>query len=118
MSTIGETFEFKLWSYRWGHYDNYYLTKTANGWRVDGSTHSGECDKYAEPYLFDNFHNDHIPYVTGMNLYFARLWEISEEEQMSKHQLSAKLNDLVSIIHNTGLQMIPLKVGCWSGVLL
>jgi len=40
-STIGEKFGFRMYTRRWGHYDHYTLTRTKDGWMLEGGAAFG-----------------------------------------------------------------------------
>ena len=99
--TIGEEFEFKVWSNRWGHYDQYRITRTGTGWRVEHIVINGDCDKTADPFLYANFDQDSINYPHDLGFYMELLWEKAHDEGLLKKQVQAGLNDLaewVSIV--------------------
>ena len=50
--TVGEIFDFPVYSNRWGHNDNYKVKRIKDGWEINFDGIGGKCDKSGYPYLF------------------------------------------------------------------
>ena len=62
-TTIGEKFTLRIYTRRWGHYDNY----------------SGECEKDGSPNLFIALKHDSVCYPKQIGEFFEYLWEQASE---------------------------------------
>lgn len=67
MATIGATFDFEVFSRRWGRNDTYRITLTQTGWDVQYLGIGGACNSRGEPFLFNNLNQDliHFPQALG-----------------------------------------------------
>lgn len=72
--TMGEKFDFKVYSVRWGHYDCYIVKKTSEGWYISFMGIGGHCDVEGSPYLYKNFIQDGISYPVTIKFYFSSIW--------------------------------------------
>jgi hypothetical protein len=93
--------EFKVCSRRWGHFDNYTIQKTANGWWISHLTISGDCNKKGKPYLYNNFDQDGINYPADLGGYLEYLWEKADSENWSDTKIQPKLNILARWVSKT-----------------
>lgn len=110
--TIGETFEFHVYSRRWGHDDVYKLTRTENGWHFQFAGY-GECDKGGNPYLFKSLEHDLIFYPNGLDGHFEWLWKQAHENGLSKEQVQEAINELASWVSKT--EKDTPCTGVWAG---
>ncbi|WP_158498974.1 hypothetical protein [Methanosarcina barkeri] len=99
--TIGEGFEFRIYSRRWGHKDTYKIKRTENGWIVDFPLIGGPCDKGGRPFLFENFHHDSIQYPNALDSWMKWLWEQAASKGLSKEQVQTALQELADWVNNT-----------------
>jgi len=61
--TMNDKFEFNVYSSRWGHLDEYKLTRTAKGWFVDHMSYKGEDKHYNSEVLYDVMIHDSISFL-------------------------------------------------------
>jgi len=99
--TIGEEFEFSVYSRRWGHNDVYAVTRTEYGWEVNHLAIGGPCDKGARPFLFENLRHDSIQYPNGLGGWFEWLWDQAESKGLSKEQVQEALHELAAWVSET-----------------
>lgn len=99
--TIGEQFEFRVYSRRWGHHDIYRIIRTTLGWDVNHFAIGGPCDKGGRPFLFDNFRQDSIQHPHRLNGWFEWLWDQAESKGLSKEEVQEALNELASWVSET-----------------
>lgn len=92
--TIGQDFEFRVYSRRWGHEDIYLFKRTAEGWDIQFLLKSGPCDKGGNPFLFDNLNHDLIQYPRGLDGWLEWLWEQAASKGLSKGEVQTALNEL------------------------
>ena len=96
--TIGAKFTFKVYSRRWGHKDNYTLTRTEMGWDTDFMSSGGKGDKSANPGLFNALNHDSVNYPEALPGYLEWLWEQAKEQGLSQEEVQNALNDLAEWI--------------------
>ena len=90
--TMGEVFDFKVYSQRWGHYDWYKITRNADGWYVKFIAINGQCDRRGNPFLYKNFDQDMIAYVeTDVESLMSSIW-IRAEGGETKDKIQDYLN--------------------------
>jgi hypothetical protein len=92
--TIDAEFDFRVYSRRWGRHDTYQIRRTRVGWWVAHLAISGDCDRDAAPYLYENFDQDGINYPLDLPNYFAWLWQQAEEQGLSRGELQRELDRL------------------------
>lgn len=92
--TIGDEFEFRVWSCRWGHYDKYVLTRTTKGWHVSNIMIAGDSNKRGEPYLFRNLNHDGIEYPHDIGNWLEHLWDSAQDDGLSHVSVQEALNAL------------------------
>jgi len=86
--------EFKVYSRRWGHLDNYQIRKTSKGWWIGFSSRTGDCNKEGKPFLFENFEHDSINYPVDLGGYLEFLWQKADEGNWTEKKIQPKLNVL------------------------
>jgi hypothetical protein len=111
--TIGEEFEFIVYSRRWNHEDAYSVMRTENGWDVYHESIGGPCDKGGHPFLFDNFHQDFIEYPIGFDGWLEWLWEQASSQNLTKEDVQNALNKLGEWVSNT--EKNTPSGGLWEG---
>ena len=99
-STIDVVFKFKIYTRRWGHYDNYFIKRTADGWYYKGNMiyNSGECDKYGDPFLYKTLEHDLVSYPYNIGELFAWLWQ-KAAEGLDKKEVQAAIDDIAKWIN-------------------
>ena len=110
--TIGEIFDFPVYSNRWGHNDNYKIKRTKDGWEIDFMS-GGKCDKRGYPYLFKNLEHDGIEYPKSLGSRMQWLWEKAKDSGLSKEQLQKELSELAEWISE--IERNQPKQGVWAG---
>lgn len=98
-STMGDKFQFKVYSRRWGHEDIYEFIRNEKGWIISFKS-SGQADKSGKPWLFEFLDHDSINYPEELPGYLEWLWTQAEEEGLSHEQVQEavqRLADWVSL---------------------
>ncbi|MDR1019792.1 MAG: hypothetical protein LBL73_03455 [Synergistaceae bacterium] len=105
-STIGEKFDFRIYTRRWG-YDHYTLTRTQNGWTLEGgSAFSAQpvdktCESfektYAEIGITRVLQHDNVSYPYNIGIFFELIWD-KAAEGADKEAVQKALNDLAEWI--------------------
>lgn len=111
--TVGEEFDFPVYSRRWGHKDHYRIKRTKDGWEVNYLTIGGNGDKAAYPYLFKNLEQDGIEYPRSLGKKMEWLWEEAKENGLSKDEIQEALNDLADWISE--VERKSPRQGVWQG---
>ena len=99
--TMNATFQFRVYSLRWGHHDTYQVTRTPSGWRVDHLAINGDCDKTGHPVLFANLRQDTIAYPARLGSWFEFLWDRARDEGLTHDQVQHALNQLAEWVSVT-----------------
>ena len=102
MATLGKTFDFPVFSRRWGHPDNYRLTLTTSGWDFQFMNRPGAgptpCGTDANPALRGNLEHDSIAYPEDVFFGISYLHDHQLEISDSDMQDALKqLADWISI---------------------
>ncbi|WP_196605400.1 hypothetical protein [Pectinatus haikarae] len=102
---LDKPLNFSVYSRRWGHYDNYRIKRTVDGWDVGHIAINGSCKKNGENVLFANLNHDSIFYPEdGIKHALEVLWNEADETEMSIEELQNRLQqvaDWISIIEKT-----------------
>lgn len=98
--TIGQDFEFHVYSRRWEHEDTYLFKRTSEGWDIHFFK-GGSCDKGGHPFLFDNLNHDLIQYPRGLDDWLEWLWEQAASKSLSKEEVQTALNELANWVNIT-----------------
>ncbi len=89
----------RVYNSRFGHNDDYDITRTSDGWRIehsaDSDDHSGECNTRGEPLLYRHLKHDSINYPAALGGYLDFLWRKATEHDMDEEQMQEAL-DLIS----------------------
>lgn len=99
--TIGQEFEFRIYSRRWGREDTYRIRRTEEGWDVLPISIGGPCDKGGQPFLFKKLHQDFIRYPYGLDGWLEWLWEQAAYKGLSKNEVQTELNELANWVNST-----------------
>ncbi len=111
--TIGEEFEFPVYSRRFGHEDNYKIKRTKDGWEVNYWAIGGNSDKAGYPYLFKNLEQDGIEYPNSLGKKMEWLWEEAKENGLSKDEVQKALAELAEWISE--VEKKSPRQGVWQG---
>lgn len=111
--TIGETFELKVFSTRWGHHDTYRLTRTDEGWEVRFHSIGGRCNKRGEPYLFENLEHDLIEYPHDLGGWLEWLWMQAHDRGLGTAQVQQALTELTDWVE--AVEKAAPREGTWKG---
>ncbi|MGC6586131.1 hypothetical protein ACPV3A_14335 [Paenibacillus sp. Dod16] len=98
--TIGDRFEFNVYSRRWGHEDHYGLTRTSSGWNLSHTTYGGEMNKSCEPNLFEALRHESVIYPRNLSGFFEWLWDRAERDGLSHDEVQEALNQLANWVSN------------------
>lgn len=99
--TIGQDFEFRIYSRRWEHKNTYRIRRTAEGWDVLPVSRGGPCGKGGHPFLFEKLQQDFIQYPHDLDGWLEWLWEQSASKGLSKKEVQTALNQLAKWISLT-----------------
>lgn len=93
--------QFKVYSNRWGHHDEYQFQKTPNGWWIGYLGISGDCDTCGNPILYQNFEHDDISYPNNFAEYLNYLWQKADLNRWNESKIQPKLNALAKWVNHT-----------------
>ena len=93
--TIGKTFTMKVFTKRWGHYDQYEITRTDKGWDIKGLVAAScSCNKMMKPGLNKLLEHDSVCYPKQVNIFFEWLWDKAAEDGLTKAEVQKAINKL------------------------
>lgn len=104
--TIGHKFDFKVFSRRWGHEDQYSITRTPTGWIVKwlgeiACGRDGRVNREPSTGIFELLDHDSINYPEELPGYVEWLWERAAEDGLSPKDVQDAINclaDWVSLV--------------------
>ncbi|PWK16151.1 hypothetical protein [Tumebacillus permanentifrigoris] len=99
--TIGDIFNFRVWTNRWGHYDTYRLTRTQDGWNVQTMSLSEQGDKGGEPILQHALTNDSVSYPRTLDSKMYTIWEQAKNLGLTHDQVQAALDEVAEWVSTT-----------------
>lgn len=92
---------FKIYTMRWGHYDNYKLKRTNTGWLITTHYNGGKCEKDGSGALIELLEHDSVCYPKeGIKFALESLWNEADTTEMSIEELQFKLNDIAKWIED------------------
>lgn len=94
--TIGNTFNFRVYTRRWGHEDTYFITRTPLGWNVQFHGQPQQGDFSASPALEDTLTHDSVSYPRNLGVYMSWLWQQAKDQGLSANQVQAGLDELAN----------------------
>ena len=93
-TTLGEKFEFRIYTRRWEHYDYYQLTRTEEGWEISGgSAFDTKADKEGNPAVFEALEHDSVSYPRTLGIFLEWVWD-KAFKGATKEVIQAAINDL------------------------
>ena len=100
--TLGDVFEFRLYSNRYGHYDNYQLTRTIDGWHTSVLSYNGE-DRLEEEMnvLYSAMRHDSISFPRNVDSYMTSIWTTARDQGLEHDQVQELLNRVAHWISET-----------------
>lgn len=102
--TIGEKFDFRLYSHRWGHKDNYRLTRTRDGWLVNHLTYNGEDKRHEDmKVLYGAMEHESISFPRDVDSYLDSIWERAKEG-LTHEEVQEMLNKVADWISETEMK--------------
>lgn len=98
-TTIGESFKFKIYTRRWGHYDHYTIERIGTGWNFEGTAtyNSGNCEKNGKPYLYETLDHESVVYPYNIGELLEWLW-MKAQNGLSKEEVQKAFDDLAEWI--------------------
>ena len=100
--TIGDTFEFQIYSNRWGHKDRYELTRTEKGWNTSHLSYNGEDDiKYEMKTLYSALRHDMISHPINIDSILSSIWITSKNNGLKHDEVQKMLNQVADWISQT-----------------
>lgn len=87
---------FKIYTTRWGHFDNYTIKRTIDGWEMKGlPAGTGICEKDGKGTLVRALEQDGVAYPEeGVHYAMGILWEEADNTPMPIEILQERLNDI------------------------
>lgn len=100
--TIGDKFEFQVYSNRWGHKDRYELIRTESGWHISQLSYNGE-DKLDEEMkvLYGAMQHDGISFPRNVDSYMHSIWIQAQDQGLKHEQVQELLNRVADWISQT-----------------
>ncbi|WP_066631487.1 hypothetical protein [Labilibacter marinus] len=102
---LNQVCDFPVYTNRWGHEDNYKVTRTFNGWSVENLGIGGACspegkslDKESESGFIANFEQDFVDYPSKFHYIIERLWNLADETEMDIKELQSKLYEVAKLV--------------------
>jgi len=117
---LNQKMSFPIYTNRWGHDDNYYVSRTKEGWHFEFLAHSCKCKKDGtvsteDDGLYDILDNDGVFYpLEGIKYALSILWTEADETDMSVKQLDKRFKEIgrwISKVNETNYQNQPSWVG-------
>lgn len=100
--TLGKQFEFRVFSHRWQHRDNYILTRNEQGWNVRSvSGIAKQADKGAYPFLMECLEREDISYPNDLVLFLQGVWERAANDGWTMEQVQEALTEIATWISKT-----------------
>jgi hypothetical protein len=100
--TLGDTFEFQIYSNRWGHKDRYELTRTENGWFIRHLSYNGEDNINQEmKVLYAAMRHDSISFPINVDSYLRSIWTLARDQGLKHDQVQEMLNRVADWISQT-----------------
>ena len=113
--TVGHTFELRVFTRRWNHYDVYRIERTSTGWYLKTDLYGGLCDKTCAPMLYKALRHDSVSYPSDMGEWFAWLWQQAKAKGLGHDEVQQGVNDIAAWIRVTE-QQTPTSSGIWEGL--
>lgn len=96
---LDKDMNFKVYTARWGHEDNYTIRRTYEGWYVNHISINGETRKNGTGALENNLEHDSVCYPKdGIEYAFETLWEEADTTSMSIDELQHRVQDIADWI--------------------
>lgn len=98
---LNKEISMEIYTTRWGHYDNYRIKRTLDGWGISG-LHSGnvKCAKDGEGALTDLLKHDSVCYPEeGLKYAMELLWNEADSTEMKMEELRRKISDIAEWIN-------------------
>lgn len=99
--TLDHEFDFKLYTSRWGHYDNYRLTRNKDGWYVNQLSYKGQSDSYGDNLLISAMEHDSISYPKNVGYFLNGIWERAQDQGLTHGEVQQMLDELAEWISQT-----------------
>lgn len=91
--TLGDSFNFSVYTRRWGHRDSYTLIRNQNGWEFMGLAYNGQCDQEGNPVLFEALEHDSVSYPRNLSSVLWSIWKRAKEKGLTHDQVQNMLNE-------------------------
>lgn len=92
---LDKVLKFKVYTTRWGHYDNYRIKRTYDGWFVSHISINGNSEKNGEGALLDNLNHDSVVFpVEGVKYALEVLWNEADTTSMTLEQLQRRIDEI------------------------
>lgn len=105
---LNQEFDFKVYSQRWGHYDNYLVKRTLEGWEVNFLMTGGKGDKEGSAIIYCLEH-DSITYPVDISSYFRAIWKYADNNYVKVDKIRAYMQKVGDWISTTEKKRPKLK---------
>ncbi|QLY81230.1 hypothetical protein [Clostridium intestinale] len=96
---LDKDMNFKVYTVRWGHEDNYTIRRTYEGWDVRHISMNGKTEKNGTGALENNLDHDSVCYPKeGIEYAFETLWQEADTTSMSFEELQSRIQDIADWI--------------------
>lgn len=100
--TIGDKFDFQVYSNRWGHKDRYELIRTKKGWHISQLSYNGEDILYeGMKVLYGAMEHDGISFPRNVSNYMDSIWYLAQEQGLKHEQVQEMLDRVADWISQT-----------------
>lgn len=96
-TTINKVFDFRIYTRRWGHYDNYQLKRTRDGWTITGLSGEQKANKEGTPGVIWYLKHDLVSYPYNIGDLLQRIWD-KAAEGLDEGQVQIAIDDLAEWI--------------------
>lgn len=96
--SLNKEIKIKIYTNRWGHYDNYFFKRTIYGWEFS-SFSTYECLKSGENGFFNSLEHDYVFFPKkGVSYALEILWEEADNAEISFEELQVRLQEIADWI--------------------
>ncbi|WP_340028002.1 hypothetical protein MHB71_25650 [Paenibacillus sp. FSL H7-0940] len=99
--TLGQTFDFNIYTSRWGHYDRYQITRNAEGWFLKALSYQGQCAMNGEGELIRALEHDGVAYPRNFGSFLYSIWYRAQDEGLTYDEVKLMLDELSEWISQT-----------------
>jgi len=87
---------------RWGLGETtVHLTHNTEGWYLDASAHTGQCDRSGAPFLYSNFDQDSVAYPHKMDGTLGYVWQQIKDGAWNQAEAQQRIQELADWVTAT-----------------